>query len=481
MSKIKKIVELEITHLAKNGDGLAFLHAQNTQHPPSTPVEIPFTLPGDVAKVHLLRKRKGVYQGILQEILKAAPERIAPQCIHFGTCGGCRWQNMAYDEQLMRKEAMVKNCCTPFLFGDIEVKPIIPCSPPFGYRNKMEFSFSSNAAKDHFLGLIIDSSRGKVFNLTECHLVNSWFAEGVKLVREWWQESHLDAFHPHKNTGSLRTLTLREGLRTGDRLVMLTVSGNPEYAIKKHDLDNFVLRLKDALKPDDLKAHLSILLRIHQAKKGIPTSFYEMLLHGPDHIREVLYVSHKHDAPPDELRFKISPAAFFQPNTRQAEQLYSTAMQYLDIHENTVVYDLYCGTGTLSLCAAKLAKQVIGIEIAPEATLDAAYNASYNGYNNIEFLTGSVPDVLSRIIKDRSHPLPDVVMVDPPRAGLDPQAIECILTLKPSRILYVSCNPVTQAANVCSLIAAGYQVKIIQPVDQFPQTVHVENIIILTR
>jgi 23S rRNA (uracil1939-C5)-methyltransferase len=315
--------------------------------------------------------------------------------------------------------------------------------------------------------LILDSSRGKVFNLTECHLVNSWFAEGVQAVRKWWKENELEAYHPYRNTGSLRTLTMREGQRTGDRMVFLTVSGNPEYALRKHHIESFVAYLRDAIEP--LDSELSIFLRIQQTAKGMTTNFYEMHLHGPDHIRETLHVSGK------PLTFKISPVAFFQPNTRQAEQLYSTALHLSGIPDNGIVFDLYCGTGTLGICAAQKAKQVIGIELSPEACLDAVANAKANGIDNIDIRCGSVSEVLQTI---KLHP--DLVMVDPPRAGLDSKAIRLLIDLKPKMILYVSCNPVTQAENVAAFLEAGYQLKVIQPVDQFPHTTHVENIVILS-
>lgn len=473
-----RIIDLQIVEVSAKGNGIGYFTSPVGT---PTPVEVPFTMPGDAVRALLLRKRGGLYHSLLKEILVASPQRQEPRCIHFSSCGGCRWQHIAYDQQLQRKEALVRHCFAPLLSHRVDVRPIVPCVPPWQYRNKMEFSFSANAAKDRFLGLVLDSSRGKVFNLTECHLVNTWFADAVKAVRQWWQESDLEAYHPMRNTGSLRTLTLREGQRTGDRMAILTVSGNPSFALHKQHLESFVAYLRDAIEPLTDASHLSIFLRIQQVAKGMTTNFYEMHLHGPDHLREILHVSCSPDEPPVSLTFKISPTAFFQPNTRQAEKLYSLAIQLAGLPEEGVVYDLYCGTGTLGICAAQKAKQVIGVELSPESSLDARANAVANGAGNVEIICGSVSDILDQMHSEGSKPFPDLVMVDPPRAGLDPKAIRQLLDFKPATLLYISCNPLTQAENVATLVEGGYSIQAIQPVDQFPQTTHVENIVVLRK
>lgn len=456
----QRVVEIEVEQFSEKGNGVGYFLKGDGK---KAYAEVPFAIPGDKVKGLLLRKRGKVYTSRLQEMVVNSPDRIVPRCIHFGSCGGCRWQQISYERQLKEKEQFVKHC-----FAGHEVLPIVPCDPPWQYRNKMEYTFSNDAAGKKYLGLVMDSSRGKVLSLSECHLVNPWFMEGLKAVRSWWGETDLSAYHPMRNSGSLRTLTLREGIRTGDRMAILTVSGNPDYALKKHHLESFTAFMRDAVEP---LQSLSLFLRIQQIGKGMPTNFYEMLLYGPDHIREELQMAGV------TLSFKISPAAFFQPNTRQAEKLYSLALQQLEIPEGSVVYDLYCGTGTLGICASKLAKKVIGIEISPESSLDARANVAANGCENVEILTGSVPELLAK----GELPHPDIVMLDPPRMGLDPTTLKQILALSPSKILYISCNPLTQAANILELVQAGYKLALIQPVDQFPQTPHIENIAILIR
>lgn len=476
--KKRRIVDAAIKTMSPKGNGIGtFLLPDGSE----SKVEVPFTMPNDRAEALLLRKKSGVFTSLLQNITVPSPDRIAPRCLHFGVCGGCRWQHTPYETQLDHKEKMVKQWFASLAEDTTLFHPIQPSASPWEYRNKMEFSFSCNAAGDRFVGLVMDSSRGKVFNLTECHLVHPWFAKGVGAVREWWAQSGLDAYHPNRNSGTLRTLTLREGRRTGDRMAILTVSGNPDYAPKKHHLESFITSLRKAIEPQDSGSYLSIFLRIQQIAKGMATNFYEMQLYGPDHIREILHIVYDPNKAPLSLLFKISPSAFFQPNPLQAEQLYSIALQNVEIHPESVVYDLYCGTGTMGICAAKMARQVIGIELSPESALDARMNAKSNGFENVEILSGTVSDVLKKIRSENTLPLPDIVFVDPPRVGLESIAIQHLIELRPAKILYVSCNPITQAENIAALLPAGYKIKSLHPIDQFPQTVHVENIAVLEK
>lgn len=472
---LQRSYEVEITELTKNGNGLG-----TTCDEIKRSAEVPFTLPGEKVKACLHRKKNGVFNAKMEEILVPSSQRITPRCIHFGVCGGCRLQHLSYSDQLQIKQKKIESLFSSVCPSNVAIRPIIPCDPPWEYRNKMEFSFSGDAAGNRYLGLIIDSSRGKVLNLSECHLVNPWFVQALKATKAWWDESGLLPYHPHSNKGSLRTLIVREGQRSGDRLVMLTVSGVADYALQQHHIDSFTAFLRDAIEPIDPVSNLSIFLRIQQAVKGVETNFFEMQLYGPDHIRETLHIE-ANPGSKTSLTFNVSPSAFFQPNTRQSEKLYSAALQMLDIPENSVVYDLYCGTGTLGICAAKKAKEVLGIEISPESSLDARTNAKNNRLDNVKIVTGPVRDVIAKMKKEGTLPLPDVVMVDPPRAGLDEDTIQHLADLQPPKILYISCNPVTQAENIKTLQTIGYEIKAIQPVDQFPHTVHIENIVILEK
>jgi 23S rRNA (uracil1939-C5)-methyltransferase len=374
-------------------------------------------------------------------------------CPHFPGCGGCTLQHLDYPSQLASKQQVIGHLF-PF------ASPIIACKNPWQYRNKMEYSFSQNLAGDRFFGLILKKSRGKVFNLSSCTISPPWFSEALERIRLWWQQTPLRAFHFRKGEGTLRTFTLREGRRTGQRLAMLTVSGDPRFAPTKAHLASFVKALGDPA--------MSIFLRIQQAIPGKPTQFFEMHLGGPTHIEERLTIQGK------ELTFKISPTSFFQPNTEQAEVLYNTALQMCGQTQRKQIFDLYAGTATLGMAFAPLASQVTAIELNPHAVFDARMNAELNGISNLEVICADVGASLTSVSET-----PDLVLLDPPRAGLDRKAIEALLRLEPKEILYISCNPVTQAANIAEF--TGYQLVQVQPVDQFPHTPHIENIALLKR
>lgn len=435
-------------------------------------VEVVGGLPEDVVLVRLNKKRKGKWRGDLREVIKPSALRVPPRCVHVPLCGGCTWQQMDYTAQLQEKQRRVEEVFASLL-SEALVEPIIPCEDPWRYRNKMEFSFSENRAGEKFLGLIIAGSRGHVMNLTECHLVSEWFLKLLKGVRIWWEESGLAAYRLN-DTGALRTLTVREGKNTGDKLVMLTVSGNPAYPI--HQLKSFIDAVKASVPEEEWPA-LSIFLRVQQCLKGSPTQFFEMHLHGRDHLLEKMTLCLER---PVQLLFKISPTSFFQPNTSQAEKLYSAALNMVSFPKKHV-FDLYAGTATLGMAMAALAEKVTAIEINPHACFDAEVNKALNGFSHLEILCGDVGKTLEELRKRPDFMPPDLVVLDPPRAGLDAKALDHLKALQPEEILYVSCNPATQAENIRDLTQAGYRLVRMQSVDQFPHTPHIENIALLKR
>jgi 23S rRNA (uracil1939-C5)-methyltransferase len=471
--KRDQYIEVEISEFSKKGNGVGFVNAKDGT---LVKLEVPFTAPNDKVLCLVTKKKGGVYTGKLENIIVSSASRIAPKCIHFGICGGCRLQHLSYDTQARIKELQVRKYFQQILTPSVTFHSIISAPDEWQYRNKMEFSFSSDSAKNNYLGLIMAHGRGRVMNLTECHLTNPWFIEALTAVRNWWLQSELEAYHMMKNTGSLRTLTVREGKTTGDRMVMLTVSGNPDFALQRHHLDSFVRALKESVEPT-ANATLSIFLRIQQIAKGMETEYFEMHLNGKDHITENLSIILKDSDEKAPMSFTVSPTAFFQPNSAQASVLYSKAIELGSFSKEDVVYDLYCGTGTLGICIAKHVKTVIGVEISREASLDARTNAKHNGLENYTVYTGGV----SQILKENAFVKPDVIMLDPPRAGLEASALKQIVELNAPKIVYISCNPETQSGNIKDLIDAGYKLIAIQPIDQFPQTAHIENIALLTR
>lgn len=458
-------VELTIDRFSKKGRGIAPYR--------DAKVEVVGGIPGDRVRVELTQKRKGWHKGFLRKVLERSPLRVVPRCIHVPECGGCSWQEIDYSTQLQEKQLLVRNFFSTLLEGREEIlQPILPCKEPWRYRNKMEFSFSQNKAGEHFLGLMLAGGKNRVLNLTECHLTSLWFSIVLDAVRNWWIESGILAYRV-TDEGALRTLILREGQRTGEKLVMLTVSGRPEFALTREQIASF----RDTIKK--ISSEASIFLRIQQIAKGVPTQFYELHLGGPDHIKEKLEIDT--GAYLRTLTFKISPTSFFQPNTRQAERLYSTALQMVKLPPKAQVFDLYAGTSTLGMALALQAERVIGIEINPHAVFDAEASALLNGISNLVLYCGDVGKVLTRLREELGFQTPDLAIIDPPRAGLDPLALGHLLTLLPNQILYISCNPESQAKNIELLVRGGYQLGALQPVDQFPHTPHIENIAVLKK
>lgn len=450
-----KIVDLLIEDFCARGFGLARIGKVD--------IEVANAIPGDTVRAELFRRCRRVRKGRLLELLQPSSERIPARCAHATMCGGCCWQSMDYSAQTARKQDYVLRFFHDIIHPAVEVLPLIPCPDPWRYRNKMEFSFSMNRAGTKYLGLMIAHAEPYVFNLEHCHIAPQWMSDCVLRMRQFWEPSDLRAYHPPKDEGSLRYLTLREAVATGQKMAILNVSGNPAFALSSQHIEQFVQAMGDGI---------GIFLRVHHQKKGVPTSFTEVHLKGNDHIVEKLRLAH------GTLEFKISPSSFFQPNTLQAEKLYDAAMAMIGT-DHPVVYDLYCGTGTLGMAAAAVARQVIGIELNSEAVRDAKENAKRNNLQNIEFYSGDAGSVMTQLMAQKNFLRPDVIIVDPPRAGLDDLTIHHLITIHPKKIIYVSCNPATQAENVRRLVQAGYRLEKLQAVDQFPHTAHIENIALL--
>jgi 23S rRNA (uracil1939-C5)-methyltransferase len=423
---------------------------------------VPYMLEKEVVEVLPVRRRR-TYQGELPVIQTPSPARVEPVCSHFGICGGCSFQHMEYGMQLARKQKKIEALFSCFTAN---ILPVIASKEIWRYRNKMEFSFSQDKAGRKYLGLIMRATRGHVFTLEECHLAPHWMSLAVGECRSWWHDSCLDAYVCMKDTGSLRTLTLRHSETTGDRVVMLTVSANPDFAIKRKALEEFTARMQQIAQPESPGSSLSIVLRLQQVMKKKPTQFYEMLLSGPDFFREKVAVFGR------ELEFQISPSSFFQPNSLQSRQLYSTALELAALQKDEVLYDLYAGIGVFGMCASHQVRRVISIELSCDSAYDAKCNVQRLGITNVDTFQGDVAELLEK----GSFPRADVLIVDPPRVGLQEKTIGHIAELGVKRIIYVSCNPETQAKDAEALCWLGYTLTCVQPVDQFPHTPHIENI-----
>jgi 23S rRNA (uracil1939-C5)-methyltransferase len=458
-----------IEKISSRGEGIGTIEKADTSS--KVKVAIAATVPGDEVTTEIVGKKKGVYIGSLLTVSSPSSLRVEPRCKHVSFCGGCSLQQMDYAAQLSHKESELHAAFSPLFSG--KICPIIPASSPWMYRNKMEYTFSQDREKNRFLGLMKVHTKGRVEPITECYLAPEWFISLLAEVRLWWEESNLLAFHLHNNTGSLRTLTLREGKKTGQKMVILTVSGCAEYALHRKHLDAFVTCVHKVIPKEE---NPSIFLCVQQAIAGSPTQFYEMQLSGPAHICEELEIVC--DSYKKSYRFAISPTAFFQPNTLQAEKIYAVALQMAGLTPKKLVFDLYAGTATLGMIFSSFAEKVIAIEMNPYAVFDAEYNKAHNAIENLQITKGDVAKVLKELYeKEPTLERPDLIVLDPPRMGLSLQAVQVVLQLAPETIIYISCAPLAQARDCQILLENGYVITDIQPIDQFPHTVHVENVV----
>lgn len=460
-------VELLIDTLAFGGAGLGKYTDEDGR---ARATFVHNVVPGDRILAALTKIKPSYLEARLLKVVEPSPLRISPRCAHFELCGGCRWQSLDYADQLRFKEEQVFDTLqhiggfsSEFLEGIR--RPIAGCEDPWNYRNKMEFSFGTDAGGAVQLGLHLPERRYDVFDLTECFLPSSVFALVVKEVRAWVHGEGLTVHHGRFNKGLLKNLMVREGKNTGELMVVLITSAEefPEGALER--LTERLTAVAPAL------TSLQVMQQITQ--RGQKTRRTSRVVGGAPVIHETLQLKTER-----KLEFEISPESFFQPNTRQAQVLYELALTLAELDGTQTVYDLYCGTGTIGLFCAGSAKEVIGIEVVEEAVVNARDNARKNGIENARFLVGDVGKELARAA---DVPLPEVVMVDPPRAGLSPDTVPRVAELGAERIVYVSCNPSTLARDLALFATHGYTADAIQPVDMFPHTAHIETVARLRR
>lgn len=456
-----QIIDLTIDRLAYGGEGLGKFEGKVTF--------VPNVIPGDRIKAALTKIKSNRMEARLDTLVEPSPLRITPRCPHFDECGGCTWQQLSYEDQLKFKEQQVREALehvghfSPDVCDRV-MRPILGCPTPWRYRNKMEFSFGTPSLDDQTarLGLHVPGRRYDIFNLKECHLASPFMAELVMRVRDFVIEAGLTVYHEGRNEGLLRNLLVREGTHTGEWMVALVTSEAP---FPEAD------RFRDLFAGDPRITSLLHTVKIQ--RRGVKTSLRSTVLAGAAVIHEELHLENG-----QVLKFEIGPDAFFQPNTLQAEQLYGRAIALAGLTGTEVVYDLYCGTGTIGMFCAHAAREVYGIELNEEAVRNARSNAARSELTNVHFLCGDVGKVLGQSFDSIGGPPPppDVVIVDPPRAGLIGDAPFKVADLRAKTIVYVSCNPATLARDLHVLTHNGYQLEAVQPVDMFPHTYHIENV-----
>lgn len=435
-------------------------------------VFVPFVVPGDVVDIKITKKRSSYMEGRARHFHVYSKIRVEPVCEHFGLCGGCRWQNMSYEQQLIYKQKQVKDNLERIgKFEMPELQPILPSKNSYFYRNKLEYTFSNKKwltdfskdinFEDHNmngLGFHMPGIFDRIIDIEKCHLQDEP-SNAIRLAVKQYAIDHKLEFYNVKNwSGFLRNIVIRN-TSIGEWMVIVVFQHEEKKAME--GLLNYIA--------DTFPMINSLMYVINSKKNDVISDLEIKLFKGNPYIIEEM----------ENLKFKIGPVSFFQTNSQQAYALYKVAREFADLKGSEIVYDLYTGTGTIANFIASQAKKVVGIEYVPSAIMDARENSWLNEINNTVFYDGDIADVL---IEDfvKLNGTPDVIITDPPRAGMHEKVVNQILNIGPKTIVYISCNSATQARDV-ALMAEDYTIEKVQPVDMFPQTHHVENVLLMVR
>lgn len=441
-------------------------------HYEGTVVFVEFAVPGDVVDIKVTKKKKNYMEGFITRIVKPSESRLEPFCSHFGICGGCRWQPLPYPQQLQAKQQQVWDQLVRIGHLQVpEISPIIGSDKTEFYRNKLEYTFSSKrwilAGEDPNaiptdelcgLGFHVGKFFDKVLDIKKCYLQRDPSNDIRLFVKKYAIDHQLPFFNIREKSGYLRNMFIRT---TEDGNVMVILS----FFYDEPESRNSMLDAMSEAFPQITSLYYIINSKLNDSISDLDCILYK----GDDAIYEHM----------ENLTFKIGPKSFYQTNTLQAYKLYSVVRQFAGLTGNEIVYDLYTGTGTIAQFVSAKASKVIGIEYVPEAIEDAKINASNNGITNCDFFAGDMKDILNdNFIAE--HGRPDVIILDPPRCGIHPDVAKVILNSAPEKIVYVSCNPASQARDL-ALLAEKYDITDVQPVDMFPHTQHVENVCRLIR
>lgn len=465
MKKKKEVIlpNITITDLAAEGKAVA--------KPDGKAIFVKNAVPGDVVDLKITRSKSSFAEAEAIAFHKYSDLRTNPACSHFGICGGCARQDLAYENQLAYKQQWVLDAFQRIgKFPFPTINPILGCNHIFRYRNKMEYGFtdfawltneqiqSGQEFERRGVGLHIPGKFDKILNIDSCFLQNEWGDLVRNWVRNYAIENDISFFHIRNQVGMLRTILLRIA-NTGEKMVLIAFTEDNQEIIQPM-LSALLHKFPDTT---------SLLYVINNKKNDTIYDLPVHVFHGKDFIIEKLH----------GVQYKIGPKSFFQTNTEQAQSLYKITKEFAELTGKEKVYDLYTGTGSIACYIADLAEKVIGVEYVPEAVEDAFVNKELNALNNVDFYAGDMKDVLNDSFIS-IHGVPDVVITDPPRAGMHEDVVKTLLRLNPKLIVYVSCNVATQARDL-SLLTENYIVTKIQPVDMFPHTHHVENVVQLKR
>lgn len=470
MSRKKQLPILEnitITDIAAEGKSIARVN--------DMVVFVPWAVPGDIVNLQVTRKKHSYCEATIIDFIEKSPLRITPKCNHFGICGGCKWQNLPYEEQIKAKEKQVFDQLSRI--GKVELpkfNTILGSVKEYEYRNKLEFGFSNKRwlTKEEInnnleiedrnaLGFHISGAFDKIYPIDKCVLMDPLQNDIRNTIRDYAIEKKLSFYDLKQQCGLLRDIVLRNS-NTSEWMLIIQFRFDKEGdEVKAEKLMAYIA---------DKFPQITSLMYVNNQKCNDTFNDLEVItFKGNDHIFELM----------EDLRFKVGPKSFYQTNTEQAYHLYSIVRDFAGLTGKELVYDLYTGTGTIANFISKKAQKVIGIEYVPEAIEDAKINSQINGIDNTLFYAGDMKDILTEDFISE-HGKPDVIITDPPRAGMHPDVVDVILKANPEKIVYVSCNPATQARDL-QLMNENYIVKAVQPVDMFPHTPHVENVVLLEK
>ncbi|MDO5707212.1 MAG: 23S rRNA (uracil(1939)-C(5))-methyltransferase RlmD [Andreesenia angusta] len=447
----KKIIELKIDRTEFPNKGIGMYEDKK--------IVVKGAIEGQLVRAKLGKKKKDRIEAKLIEVLEPSPLEVDPECDHFGICGGCFYQSIPYEDQIKIKQNQVKEILDRADIGEYEYLDIVSSPKIEHYRNKMEYSFG-DTEKDGPLALgLHQKGRFYEIEITEnCNIVDSDFSKLLIATLEYFRDKGTKFYNKMKHEGVLRHFVVRKAIKGKEILVNLVVSSQ-----EKLELDDFVEKLKSLELDSELKG---ILLTINDSLSDVVQSDRTEILFGQDYITEELL----------GLKFKISAFSFFQTNTLGAEILYNKVKEFIGETKDKVVFDLYCGTGTIAQITSPVAKKVYGIEIVEEAVKAARENAKLNGLDNCIFIAGDVMEKVNELEEK-----PDIIILDPPRDGIHPKAINKIIDFSPEKFIYVSCKPSSLERDLPVFKERGYKIEKVQSVDMFPMTPHVETVVLMSR
>ena len=447
-----QLIHMTIEDMSDTGEGIG--HAEGIT------VFVKNAIPGDECTVRILKAKKTYAFGKVEQMIQPAAARVAPECPVASMCGGCQLSFMNYEEQLRLKQKKVQDCITRIGgFTDVVVEPIIGMENPRAYRNKGQFPVGADANGKPVLGFYAGRSHRIVPN-GSCGMLFEGHEAILRVIREFMERYAIQPYNEETGKGLVRHVLLRKGFATGEVIICLVINGEK---LPKAEL------LYEELK--QIPGVVGLCLNVNREQTNVILGDRLIPLYKKASITDYIR----------DIRFEISPMSFYQVNPAQTQVLYDTALSYADLTGKETVWDLYCGIGTISLFLAKKAGKVYGVEIVPEAIENAKANAKANNITNAEFYVGAAEDVFPRLVKDNPNIGADVIVVDPPRKGCDAVLLDTMLRMAPKRIVYVSCDPATLARDLKQLCAGGYRLEKVQPVDQFPQSVHVETVCLLSK